>query len=1100
MFIRRINEESYQAYKRFISSNLEIYNLFTNGAYDVYYELAKDQSVMYYYAVLKKEYKTFEMYKDYIRFMVSRNGELLKRSGSSFSSNEELAIISFVTYIYELEKAQQNRFDLYPEIKEELEISSTLTLEQLKRRSELRNNLTDIINKHKDDKTAVSIKQDVKADKLYSLEFVFHIADSFQSDDVQTIGVSFKFNNGQRSYVVNDVADFLEAYNTNSTYNKGKSVNHLSYSAFKNCYGDAINYLLMAQKYEYYYYIGDVIFIDVEHAALMMKALLGETVTLDYLHINICSSREILIKNATSEIRSGDYRDNFRDYIIDREVTQASISLNADGSISLNPDCSNVTFQNILVANNFVIKISTDKNKISILDFENDYIKDLYLFFAQNAQKKLEFEYVKDIFQKQVLPKISSSLIKAAPINKEEGFKILLQISLDDHEYLHFKTSYDADGEILTDKAIEANAYYYAIKTSYLKILESVGGLENGTIKDGKAINTFITADLSELKKIAIIYLDEKLKSLNVSKEVNIKIKIESNMDWLGVSMHSDKYSEDELREILSAYRKKKKFVILNNNYIVLDEEKMQSVAEIADEVFEGDDLENEKVPFFQALKLKALEKDNITIDLGEYVQKAINDITKFKDYDISKLLKPAFKKNLRDYQFEAVKWMRVLSNNHLSGILADDMGLGKSLETIAFISTLKEQKPILIICPKSLIYNWDSEFSKWDDSYKRYVVDGSKGERKKIISKIKNDAKRVYITSYDSMRNDQDLYDDKDFSLVVIDEAQFIKNSETKKSKAVKTLHSDYRFALTGTPIENSLSDLWSIFDFLMPGYFESEDKFMKQYEDDQDKENLKKRVLPFVLRRTKEAVLASLPPKEELSVLVNMSDKQRGIYESYLFEAQEMIKKEGKAGVSLFGMMTRLRQICIDPSTFIENYDEVPPKLSLALQTIEESIYGNHKVLIFSSFTKVLDHLRYILDSKNIKSFYIYGETPASLRISMSEDFNNKDDTKIMLVSLKAGGTGLNLYGADTVIHLDPWWNIAAENQATDRAHRIGQTRKVTVYKFVNHDSIEEKVIQLQNMKKDLVKQVITNGSEDMSKMTLEDINFILGMSQKK
>ena len=506
--------------------------------------------------------------------------------------------------------------------------------------------------------------------------------------------------------------------------------------------------------------------------------------------------------------------------------------------------------------------------------------------------------------------------------------------------------------------------------------------------------------------------------------------------------------------------------------------------------------VERERLPIYDALKLSTYSENEFSVLYSKEIKDLFDDIKHFKDEKL--VLPDNMLKNLRNYQLDGVKWLHVLARHNLSGILADDMGLGKTLEMISLIASLKATKPVLIVSPKSLIYNWENEFRKWNPEANVFVLDGDKSSRNVVISNIDNSKGDIYVTSYDSLRNDVDLMTKYSFSLVVLDEAQSIANVYAKKTRAVKEIQSDHKFVLTGTPIQNSLLDLWSVFDFLMPGYLPSFKNFSAQYgkltiDDQEMKKILMKKVAPFVLKRTKKEVLKDLPPKEEQVLTVNMSDKQRELYDAYIQRARNALNDPESNKIAILAEITRLREICVDPSMFIENFLDESAKLQVAVEQIKMAIENGHKVIAFSSFAKTLFHLKEMLGHEKIASYMIYGDTKAKDRIMMAEDFNTKEEVKVMLVSLKAGGTGLNLVGADIVIHLDPWWNLAAENQASDRAHRIGQKRSVTVIKMVCKNSIEERVIELQEKKKELT-SVISEGDEGITSINTEDLRFLL------
>ena len=461
----------------------------------------------------------------------------------------------------------------------------------------------------------------------------------------------------------------------------------------------------------------------------------------------------------------------------------------------------------------------------------------------------------------------------------------------------------------------------------------------------------------------------------------------------------------------------------------------------------------------------------------------------------------------LRPYQITGYKWLRTLAEHDLGGILADDMGLGKTLQSIVFMASIlleeKEKgnsKPhFLIICPTSLTYNWLDEIENFAPFIRASVVSGTPQERKEAIEKYEDfDA---LITSYPLIRRDISSYLDINFNTVFIDEAQFIKNDSSLNAKSVKRLNAKHKFALTGTPIENSLSELWSIFDFIMPGYLHSHLKFVEYYEkpilrEDKDAlEDLHQHISPFILRRMKKDVLTELPDKYESKMLTDLSEEQKKVYLSYLANIRNDIHNElsegglDKSRMKILAALTRLRQICCHPSTFLDNYQGGSGKLDLLMELIPEAIANDHRILVFSQFTSMLRIIEEELKDMNISYFYLEGSTPTEERNDMVKRFNSGEG-KVFLISLKAGGTGLNLVGADTVIHYDPWWNPAVEEQATDRVYRIGQQNKVHVLKLITKGTIEEKIFKLQRKKKELSDSIISSKEVFINTLSREEL----------
>jgi SNF2 family DNA or RNA helicase len=463
----------------------------------------------------------------------------------------------------------------------------------------------------------------------------------------------------------------------------------------------------------------------------------------------------------------------------------------------------------------------------------------------------------------------------------------------------------------------------------------------------------------------------------------------------------------------------------------------------------------------------------------------------------------------LRSYQKTGYKWLKILDEYRFGGILADDMGLGKTLQIIAILSSYisgtkkEERKASLVVCPSSLSINWKSEVKKFAPNINVLVISGKAQERKDKIQAL-NEYDLV-ITSYDLLKRDIDIYNESGyiFRYVIADEAQYIKNSNTKNAITLKNINANTRFALTGTPIENSLSELWSIFDYIMPGYLFSYTKFKKNYEspivkssDEDAIKKLKMLIEPFILRRLKKEVLTELPDKT-ISVLNNeMVDEQNKIYVSYLMNAKKEIQDEisangfEKSQIKILALLTRLRQICCHPSLFIGNYRGESSKLNQCMEIINDAIESNHRILLFSQFTSMFEIIEKELNKNEIKYYKLTGSTKVDERIKMVDEFNTDENIKVFLISLKAGGTGLNLTGADMVIHYDPWWNLSAENQATDRAYRIGQKNNVQVYKLITQNSIEEKINELQNKKARLSDDMLSTEETFINKLSKQDI----------
>ena len=407
------------------------------------------------------------------------------------------------------------------------------------------------------------------------------------------------------------------------------------------------------------------------------------------------------------------------------------------------------------------------------------------------------------------------------------------------------------------------------------------------------------------------------------------------------------------------------------------------------------------------------------------------------------------------------------------------------------------------MVSPSSLTLNWQNEARKFTNELKTVVIRGTLQERKRLIEEIEN--YDLVITSYDLLKRDIELYKEKNytFKYIIADEAQYLKNSNTKNAKAIKEIKAETRYALTGTPIENSLAELWSIFDFIMPGYLFTYRKFKNIYEtpivkeeDKQAMAKLKMLIEPFVLRRNKKEVLTELPEKTVTVLSNEMNEEQQNLYLTYLARAKQEIAEKVEidgfenSQMQILAALTRLRQICCHPSLFVEGYNAGSSKLEQCIEIIEEAINGGHKILLFSGYTSMFEIIEKELKKRNIKYFKLTGATKVDERMKMVDEFNENSNIKLFLISLKAGGTGLNLTGADMVIHYDPWWNISTENQATDRAYRIGQKNNVQVYKLITKNSIEEKIYELQEKKAKLADSMLDTNTKFINRFSREEI----------
>ena len=661
-------------------------------------------------------------------------------------------------------------------------------------------------------------------------------------------------------------------------------------------------------------------------------------------------------------------------------------------------------------------------------------------------------------------------------------------------EYLKVKSEFFRGDEPIEEK--DFNQVEESIFDRYINILMEYGFDNKLEMHEEDKISNFLFTDISLLQSVAEVYYSDDLANRKKESFKMGSIRVNSHSSSVvDVFLDESVYSLEELFEIYNSMKKKKKYLRLKDRFIYFNDKDTESFVNAVESfhlVGSKKMVAHKELPIYYGFKALGQELSNVQLD--EKLEQILLDIKNFTSYEVDA---SSLSSELREYQLLGVKWLSVLYDNHLGGILADDMGLGKTLEIISLIQSKHINKPILIVCPKSLLFNWENEFAKFNTGIKTHIISGTPEYRRNIINSIKPDELGVYLISYDSLRNEVESFKDISFDLVVLDEAQFIKNVYAKKTNAVKEIKSEHFFALTGTPIENNILDLWSIFDFLMPGYLLPIKEFANQINNESYLKVLKKKTTPFILRRKKEDVLKDLPPKYEIIYSIEMNDKQKKLYEAFRMRVKKQMEDYGsKDTIKVLSILTRLRQICVDPHMFMDNYAGTSSKLDELEYLLPSKIAEGHRLLIFSQFVMALDSLEVLLNKLNISYLKIVGETKAKERIEICKKFNENEDIKIVLISLKAGGTGLNLTGADTVIHLDPWWNYSAESQASDRAHRIGQEKTVEIIKLICANSIEQNVLALQNEKRDLFNKMIKNGEESISSLSIDELKKIIDM----
>lgn len=633
---------------------------------------------------------------------------------------------------------------------------------------------------------------------------------------------------------------------------------------------------------------------------------------------------------------------------------------------------------------------------------------------------------------------------------------------------------------------------------------------------DDEMTYEFLTEGIPKLQNLAEIYISDALKKIEVRSAPKAAVGVSLEGNLLELKLTAGDLSKEELIDILSRYNRKKKFYRLKDGtFVSAQDSGLDTMAELKEGLGLTDrELQKEQIPVprYRALYLDTQLKEDTAI--GVWKDKAFRSLIRNmktiedNDFELPKKLETI----LREYQKKGFLWLKTLEHNGFGGILADDMGLGKTLQVIALLlSDFLEQKEegakcdrgTLIVSPASLVYNWKSEFEKFAPELSVYMVTGTAAKRAELIKNA--GMQDVLLTSYDLLKRDVQEYERYSFRSQVIDEAQYIKNHNTQAAKAVKEIRAGFKLALTGTPVENRLSELWSIFDYLMPGFLYGYKKFHEELEipivqnsDGQAMKRLQKMIAPFVLRRLKKDVLTDLPEKLEETMVAQLSGEQQELYDAHVKRMMLMLDKQSEeefrtSKITILSELTRLRQLCCDPGLVYEDYKGESAKTELCVNMIKNAVEGGHKLLLFSQFTSMLDRLAERLEKEQIRYHMLTGATDKAKRAEMTASFA-EDEIPVFLISLKAGGTGLNLTAADIVIHFDPWWNLAVQNQATDRAHRIGQKCVVNVYKLVMKDTIEENIIKLQEKKKELADQILNGENLNGSSLTREDLMELL------
>ncbi len=944
---------------------------------------------------------------------------------------------------------------------------------------------------------------------------------SYSEQDDDALSVTFKIiGSSDKSYIVRSIKDMLADIQAGSMKSYGKNLSFVhTMNAFSSGTQKIIRFLMSLDddsdriERSGSFYMGT-------YESFSTKPLLNKVIHL-----------------------KGRYLDEFIDVIQDSEIfwcecneTKNAIPLHIleerpviSASVKKNPHGLTLQVSNVNILTSPRRHYSVDTKKGILRYYPRDNGKyDAFLHYVDVTHGSMQFIAKKDMpaFTRNVLPflqtetkvdiqgfdpdhympkKASFEIYLDAPNNttitaelfavygEKEKYNVLLGIQDENRRDVtaEKKTQHMlAQWFPILEKAGDTKAYY----AIYDDDTRSFGFLKDGIPQLQAPSNTSV-------------YISNKLNRMRIISQPHFRIGVSVSGSVLQLDMTADTMSQEEIAEILSKYDPKKKFIKLRNGSFlnIEDSDSLDTMYKLADSLhLKSKDIASGsiEVPKHKALYLDSFEnKEELYFDRDDKFASLIDNI---KNTDISAYPIPAdLKKIMRPYQKEGVQWMSALYENGFGALLADEMGLGKTLQVLAFIKAHQGFGRTLVVCPASLVYNWYAEAQKFTPDMSVKIIAGSINERKEKIAEIGD--QDIVITSYDLLKRDIDSYKDMQFACEIIDEAQYIKNAVTQASQAVKSIQSKFKIALTGTPIENRLAELWSIFDYIMPGFFYSYSYFRKTYElpiakdnDAAAQDEVQRMIRPFVLRRLKKTVLKDLPEKIEEVYYAQAEKEQHELYEARVQHLKHELASGSDAEFNEKRMrvlqeLTKLRQLCCHPSLLLENYKGTSAKTELCMDLITRAVESGHKILLFSQFTSMLDILCKKLAENGIAYHLLTGATPKDKRAELVDAFQT-DDVPVFCISLKAGGTGLNLTAADIVIHYDPWWNTAVENQASDRAHRIGQKNVVNVYRLIMKDTVEERILQMQEDKADLAGKLLNGEGIASAALSREDLLNLL------
>lgn len=916
--------------------------------------------------------------------------------------------------------------------------------------------------------------------------------------------VNLVYNN--KSYLIRDLYEFNRLFENNEIYAYGSGVTVLhNKESFDEAYEPVLTFILNKIK---------------ENELLSGTGTAKKYATNEKKYLYLTTADIEKIFNIITDLDDKVYFDDLGECDIVQENPKVRMDITKSGTTGYKLELKGVSsyvegYNKIYIVN---------ENKIYIADKKfSDRMKLFLKFFIQSDNKNVLEISKRDMpaFCNAVLSKVhkyvsvegdSAQITKYAPMDLMCEFYLDI---VDSKLILDVKTYYDGEefnvfgnNKISADTCRDYEKEYALAKMINGFFEEGIGEGHFVADKD-KDIYEILLYGVNAFEQFGNVYVSERLKTFKIVDTVHINANVSIKENMLHFDLDTTGFSKKELEEVLKAYKEKKKFVKVGSNKLIkLESNGLALLAEMANDLdFTAKDIidNNIFIPKYRALyidsRLRDRELTNYNRD-GAF-KALVRTIKQVEDSDY--VPTDSIVNVLRPYQKVGFRWLKTMDVCGFGGILADDMGMGKSIQIISLLLDEKEngtnaRKTSLIVAPASILYNWENEIKKFGPEIKYALVLGNKQQRVEILDK--SDEYELLVTSYDLLKRDIDLYKEKKFRFEIIDEAQNIKNHTTDTAKAVKKINADTRFALTGTPVENRLSELWSIFDYLMPGFLYSYTKFKDKFEApivkynrSEEVKGLNRLINPFILRRLKKDVLKELPDKIESNVYTKMDGEQLKLYTALKERLRDNLNQQGfyDERLKVLAELTKLRQICCQPALCFEDYKGESAKLETCMQLIREGVAANHKILLFSQFTSMFPYIRERLIEEDISFYELTGSTSKERRNYLVNSFNS-DKTNVFLISLKAGGTGLNLTGADMVIHYDPWWNVATQNQATDRAYRIGQKNDVLVFKLIMKDSIEEKIQKLQNFKEKLSDDILKDADINLSDLSKSELLSIL------